>query len=109
MARQQTRNASLVQEPWASFCWAPAATGNNAAIQAAAKRVRVFIVVRTPQQERGFLTEKVPANVRPNGLPVIRQFLRFPCLRDYCSPLNDPWHGTAGPILELISRFPSFE
>ena len=52
------------------------------------------------QQERGFLTEKVPANVRPNGLPVIRQ---FPI------PPLDPWHGTAGPILELISRFPPFE
>jgi hypothetical protein len=46
--------------------------------------------------ERGFLTEKVPANVRPNGLPVIRQFLRFPyqrvlgCARDYSSSPERP-------------------
>ena len=70
MARQQTRNASLVQEPWPSFCSAPTAAGNNAAIEAATKRVRVFIVVRTPQQERAFLTEKVPANDHGGGVNV---------------------------------------
>jgi len=33
-------------------------------MQAAVKRVRVFIVVRTPQQERAFLTEKRNRHVR---------------------------------------------
>lgn len=42
MARQQIRNASLMQEPPSG--WAPAALGNSAAMQAVARRARLFML-----------------------------------------------------------------